>query len=156
MGRSARRSGLDCSCMTRTYCDCKDAVNSNATRQKLRAPRNLTIVVIDNGLKSLSRPTATATALVIMTVAHSGSLTNSNWAPTSQFRYACGSGFAALCAIGAGWAISSCAASAPMCLAFAWETKMPLTDRERADLEAMSSGQISDAMEALNSHVSEA
>ena len=27
---------------------------------------------------------------------------------------------------------------------------MPLTDRERADLEAMSSGQISDAMEALN------
>jgi hypothetical protein len=81
--------------MTRTYCDCKDAINSNATRQKLRAPRNLTIVVIDNGLKSLSRPTATATALVIMTVAHSGSLTNSNWAPTSQFRYACGSGFTA-------------------------------------------------------------
>jgi regulator of RNase E activity RraA len=27
---------------------------------------------------------------------------------------------------------------------------MPLTDEERADLEAMSSGQISDAMEALN------
>jgi len=27
---------------------------------------------------------------------------------------------------------------------------MPLTDQERGDLEAMSSGQISDAMEALN------
>jgi len=27
---------------------------------------------------------------------------------------------------------------------------MPLTDEERADLEAMSSGQLSDAMEALN------
>ena len=27
---------------------------------------------------------------------------------------------------------------------------MPLTDQERADLEAMSSGQVSDAMEALN------
>ena len=27
---------------------------------------------------------------------------------------------------------------------------MPLTDRERVDLEALSSGQLSDAMEALN------
>jgi thiamine pyrophosphate-dependent acetolactate synthase large subunit-like protein len=48
----------------------------------IRAPRNLTIVVMDNGLYQItgSQPTATATALDIVAVAHGCGLANSSWA----------------------------------------------------------------------------
>ena len=48
----------------------------------IRAPRNLTIVVMDNGLYQItgSQPTATAKAVDIVTVARGCGLTNSNWA----------------------------------------------------------------------------